>query len=91
MPNHVHFLTTVRHGHTLSSVMHSVKSYTAGEANRLLGRKGTFWMEDYFDRYIRNADHYAKTIAYIENNPVKAGLCATPADWPYGSARFRQR
>ena len=46
-------------------------------------------MPDYFDRYIRNADHFVKTIQYIENNPVKARLCKRPEDWPFSSARRR--
>ncbi len=89
MPNHVHLLATPREDHTLDAIMHSIKSYTASEANKLLRRKGAFWQEEYFDRYIRDAKHYAQTVAYIENNPVKAGLCHTPAEWPFSSARFR--
>ncbi|HEX8284002.1 MAG TPA: transposase [Pyrinomonadaceae bacterium] len=90
MPNHVHILITPRPPHTLSSIMHSVKSYTAREANKLLRRTGQFWQEEYFDRYIRDAAHYAQTIAYIEANPVKAGLCYLPQDWPHGSASKRK-
>jgi hypothetical protein len=33
--------------------------------------------------------HYANTVAYIENNPVKAGLCPRPEDWPYSSSYGR--
>ncbi|HEX8149939.1 MAG TPA: transposase [Pyrinomonadaceae bacterium] len=90
MPNHVHLLLTPLSGYTLSSIMHSFKSYTAGEANKLLRRRGALWQEEYFDRYIRDARHYAQTVAYIEANPVKAGLCLLPEDWPYGSARRRR-
>jgi REP element-mobilizing transposase RayT len=90
MPNHVHLLLTPLSGYTLSSIMHSLKSYTAGEANKLLRRQGALWQEEYFDRYIRDARHYAQTVAYIEANPVKAGLCLLPEDWPYGSARRRR-
>jgi REP element-mobilizing transposase RayT len=90
MPNHVHFPATPCVGHTLSAIMHSLKSYTASEANRLLGLSGAFWMEDYFDRYIRNATHYERTINYIENNPVKAKLCRTADEWPFGSARLKR-
>jgi putative DNA methylase len=89
MPNHVHLLATPCGGHMLSAIMHSLKSYTASEANKLVRRRGTFWMEEYFDRYIRDADHFVKTVAYIENNPVKAGLCERPEEWPFSSARFR--
>lgn len=90
MPNHVHLLATPRAGHTLSSIMHSIKSFTAHEANKLLKRRGAFWMEEYFDRYIRDGRHYAKTIAYIENNPVKARLCHSPDAWPFSSAALRR-
>jgi REP element-mobilizing transposase RayT len=69
--------------------MQSFKSLTSHKANKLLRRKGQFWMPDYFDRYIRNAEHFKKTVRYIENNPVKAGLCKHPQDWPFSSAWFR--
>ena len=42
-----------------------------------------------FDRYTRNEKHFYKTIEYIENNPVKAGLCEKPSDWPFSGARWR--
>lgn len=90
MPNHVHVLLTPNSQWSLSKIMKNMKSYTAHEANKLLGRVGPFWMEDYFDRYIRNAKHFSNAIRYIENNPVKAGLVKKPSDWPFSSARFRQ-
>jgi REP element-mobilizing transposase RayT len=71
--------------------MHSRKSYTAHEANRILKRSGQFWMEEYHDRYIRNAEHFHNAVAYIESNLVQAGLCARPEDWPFSSAWFRVR
>jgi len=76
-------------GHSLSAIMHSLKSYMSSEANKVLNRTGRFWMKESFDRYIRDADHYHQTIAYIENNPVKARLCQSPHDWSYSSASFR--
>lgn len=66
--------------------MQKFKSYTAHQANKLLGRAGKFWQEDYFDRYIRDYEHFEKVIDYIELNPVKAGLCISKYDWPFGSA-----
>lgn len=86
MPNHIHFLFKPVKGFTLSSLLHSIKSYTATEANKILDRKGQFWQEDYFDRYIRDQEHFEKTVRYIENNPVKAGLCETPSEWKFSSA-----
>ncbi len=70
--------------------MHSHKSYTAHEANRILNRNGQLWMKEYFDRYIRNAEHYRNTVRHIESNPVRAGLCSKPAEWPFSSAWFRE-
>src|SRR2546423_401713 len=91
MPNHVHLLATPCHAHKLSRIMHSIKSYTALEANRQLNRQGRFWMKESFDRRIRNAEHFAAAVAYIENNPVKARLCQKPEDWPFNSAWFKAR
>src|SRR5690554_2869548 len=69
MPNHVHVLINTFDNCSLSSIVHSWKSYTALQANKILQRKGKFWMEDYYDRYIRDEIHLAKVIEYIKNNP----------------------
>ena len=88
MPNHLHFLIQV--GETpLAKIVKELKRYTAREANRILQREGAFWCEDYFDTYMRDAEHELKTRRYIENNPVKALLVREPKDWPWSSARFR--
>ena len=89
MPNHTHFLIRPAAGNSLSSIMKNHESYTAHQCNKILKRTGQFWQFDYFDRYIRDFDHFEDTIRYIENNPVKAGLCQKPSDWKYGSAFSR--
>jgi len=86
MPNHVHLLLTPVSGTTLAQIMHSMKSYTAHRANEILKRQGHFWSKEYFDRYIRNHEHLCRTVDYIRYNPVKAGLCKWPEEWPFGSA-----
>jgi REP element-mobilizing transposase RayT len=86
MPNHVHVLLEIRAENRLDRIVHSWKSYSAKEANRLLERTGTFWAREYFDRYMRDEEHLARTAAYIEGNPVKAGLCENVADWRFSSA-----
>jgi len=91
MPNHIHLLFTRFEHASLADIMQSLKSITSHKANRMLKRTGQFWMPDYFDRYIRNAAHFASTVRYIENNPVKARLCAKPEEWPFSSAWFRSR
>ncbi|MGC9394496.1 MAG: REP-associated tyrosine transposase [Anaerolineae bacterium] len=88
MPNHVHTLIETFEGYPLFDVIHSWKSYTAKQANQILGRAGHFWYRDYFDRYIRDERHFWATVNYIHHNPVKAGLVKDPADWPFSSARL---
>ena len=90
MPNHVHSLMTRFEHYELKDILHSLKSYTAHEANKMLHRSGQFWIEDYFDRYMRNQEHFRKTVQYIENNPVKARLCEKSSDWPFSSAWFKK-
>ena len=85
MPNHVHVLATPLHGFSLSSVVHSWKSYTAKQANKVLKRKGEFWQPDYFDRFMRVEEHYQATAEYIHRNPVMAGLCESEEDWEWSS------
>lgn len=46
------------------------------------------WHREYWDRYIRNAKHFSQAVAYIHENPVKAGLVPKPEDWQWSSARF---
>jgi len=89
MPNHIHLLATRFIEFTFAAIMQSLKSITSHKANRILERQGRFWIEDYFDRYIRNQEHFRNTVRYIENNPVKARLCRRPEDWPFSSAWFR--
>jgi len=88
MPNHVHVLVEIWEGHPLDKVIHSWKSYTATEANKLLGRKGEFWFPDYFDRYIRDDKHFANALRYIHENPVNAGLVEKAEDWEFSSAKW---
>jgi putative transposase len=78
-------------GWELGQIAHSWKSYTANECNRVLQRKGEFWQPEPFDRYIRNERHYTNAVRYIEENPVKAGLCNTPEDWRWSSAYLRKK
>jgi REP element-mobilizing transposase RayT len=89
MPNHVHVVIEPLDDHGLGAIVQAWKSFSAKQANRTLGRSGPFWHKDYFDRFIRDEGHLARTIAYVENNPVKAGLGPAVAAWPWSSARLR--
>lgn len=87
MPNHVHVVADISPGWPLDGIVHSWKSYTAKAINHMENRTGRLWQKEYFDRYIRDQVHLEAAMAYIYNNPVKAGLVARAEDWPYSSAR----
>ena len=91
MPNHVHTVITPLPGITLSAVLHSWKSFTAKEANKLLAEKVTreFWQKESFDHWCRDADEVLRCVRYTEGNPVKGNLCRVAEEWPWSSAHAR--
>jgi REP element-mobilizing transposase RayT len=85
MANHVHLL--IRPAIAPDRLLKSLKGATAREANRLLGLTGEpFWQKESYDHWVRNDAEFWKIRAYIENNPVKAGLVRNPQDFPWSSA-----
>lgn len=87
MPNHFHLIIDtsdeVKYTKPLYAIMHSLKSYTAKEANKVLDREGTFWQEESYDHVIRDGREFKNTIAYTLENPVKAGLVEDWEKFPY--------
>jgi len=75
MPNHVHAAFVLNLAWLLENIILSWKGFTARHINALIGRTGTVWQRDYFDRLVRNAKHLANCIRYIRRNPQKARLC----------------
>jgi len=45
-----------------------------------------FWNREYWDRFIRDENHFLKAIEYIHMNPVKAGLASKADQWKWSSA-----
>ena len=88
MPNHVHVLFKVG-GVAMADILESWKSFTAKEANKLLGRTGRFWQPDFWDTFMRNSEHEAQIRGYIESNPAEAKLVRDRKEWPWCSARLR--
>ena len=83
MPNHVHVLFAPLDSFPLSEILHTWKSFTAKQANRLLKRTGAFWQREYFDKLMKSERQFEFTVRYILNNPVKAGLCEAAFQWPW--------
>ncbi|HZS44287.1 MAG TPA: transposase [Blastocatellia bacterium] len=102
MANHVHILIKPKASgssesgepvfESISNITQRLKGYTSLESNRLLKRRGKhFWQDESFDHWSRDENEFYRIIAYIENNPVKAGLVARAEDWPWSSASLRKR
>ena len=87
MPNHAHLTLWPMPNFTLSEILKGRKQFIAKAANRMLGRTGEpFWQTESFDHWIRDDEEKARLRQYIRANPVKAGLCSKPEDWPWSSA-----
>jgi REP element-mobilizing transposase RayT len=87
MPNHVHVVAKAIGSRTLALITRQWKNLTAIAINRLFGSTGRFWQPEVFDRFLRGPEHRHYAIRYVELNPVTAGLCRSPLDWPFSSAR----
>ena len=84
MSNHVHALVTPSVPST--RWLGPLKGFTAHEANLLLRRAGkTFWQDESYDHLVRNAGEFERVRAYIERNPVKAGLVSDAREYRWSS------
>jgi len=90
MPNHVHILMQPANDITMSTSMASWKKYTGRRISEWRQRNrgvppGPVWHREYFDRYMRDDDHYRNAVEYIHQNPVKAKLVARAEEWEWSS------
>jgi putative transposase len=79
MPNHVHAVFKSLPNWPLAKILHSWKSFTAKEANKILAWAGDFWEPEYYDRLIRDDHEFYHYIEYVASNPKRAGL----RDWKW--------
>ena len=85
MSNHVHVL--LRPQKPVSRVLQWLTGTTAREANQVLDRTGKpFWQRESYDRWVRDGRELERIAAYIETNPVKAGLAAESSQYRWSSA-----
>lgn len=93
MSNHVHVVFQPLWGKdgryfAIARIMHSLKGYTATEANKVLGRNGRFWQEESYDHVVRDEAELNRIRQYVLYNPVKAGLVDDPKDWPWSYSKY---
>jgi REP element-mobilizing transposase RayT len=91
MPDHVHVLacplpvatTDPTAVHDLATILHSVKGFSAQQINTTRGREGAVWQDERHDRLIRDARELEERWGFLVYNPVKAGLAASPEEYPW--------
>jgi putative transposase len=88
MPNHVHMVFSLENvgrralsPHKVTEILENLKWYTAKKANEILGRRGGFWQHESYDHVVRGTRELVRIIAYVLNNPVKAGLADSWDSW----------
>lgn len=86
MDNHLHLLATPPTAEALSRMMQSLGRRYVGWFNARHQRSGTLWEGRFRAGLIEGERHLLACMRYIELNPVRAGLCAEPAQWPWSSA-----
>lgn len=85
MPNHWHALIAPERDctHSLGEIMKRLKGRTGKRLRSAIGGDGAIWQREWFDRWMRSDAEWAKTVAYIQNNPVKAGLASGLNEHPW--------
>ena len=71
MDDHCHVLFAPHEGFDFSAIIHTWKSFTSNQLQRKLGRKGSIWMQEYFDRIVRDDDEFRQKAEYIITNPQR--------------------
>jgi putative transposase len=91
LPNHFHLQLTLDGRRTIERAVGLVKGNFSYRAKKELGCGFEIWQPGFSDERVWDRESFLRHRAYIDNNPVKAGLADKPENYPYGSAYFRAR
>ena len=76
MPDHCHALMSFGPETRIKKTIADWKRWVATQ-------RGIRWQIDFFDHRLRQDESYDEKYAYTLNNPVRAGLVASPEQWPF--------
>lgn len=85
MSNHFHILATPQTDTGLPQMMQAVGRSYVRYFNDLQGRTGTLWEGRYRSTLIQTDRYLLACMAYIDLNPVRAGLVIEAVDYPWSS------
>jgi putative transposase len=86
MPNHVHLILVPRDADALRHALAPTHHAHSLRINRRKGWYGHLWQQR-FHSFVMDEAHLLSAARYVERNPVRAGLVATPEAWRWSSAR----
>lgn len=84
MPNHYHLLLEMKDG-SLSLIMKHIDQHYTQYFNKKYNRVGTLWQGRFKSWYISDERYLTMLITYIEQNPIKAGLCTHLGEYPWST------
>lgn len=87
MPNHFHLLVTPTQEGALARMMQSVGRRHVRHFNAQTQRSGTLWEGRYRCAVLQPQAYLLAAMAYLDLNPVRAGLAEAAADYPWSSHR----
>lgn len=87
MTTHYHLVLESRRAR-LSAGMQWLNGVYAQSFNRRHARHGHLFGSRYGSRTIENEDYLERACEYVLLNPVRAGLCERPANWPWNATRY---
>jgi len=71
MDDHVHLLLTPFEGWPLEKLVQNWKSFSAHRINKALDRSGPVWLEEYYDRIMRDDAEFREKLEYVYKNPME--------------------
>ena len=86
LSTHYHLLVQTE-APNLGVGMRSVQARHSAKLNVRLARTGHLWRDRFRSKVVETGSHVVRAAAYIDLNPVAAGICDDPGDWQWGSYR----
>lgn len=85
MPDHLHLIIVPKEKN-ISQAMHSIKSFSSKEINRINQKSGQVWQSSFRDFTIYTEKLLLEKVTYIHNNPVRKGLSIDATNYKFSSA-----
>jgi len=88
MPDHWHGLVQLGAMDTLATAIGRVKAVSSRRLNSMRSSRNAVWSSGYHDHAVRRESEVLPTARYVVANPLRAGLVASIADYPFWDASW---